>query len=872
MMAQYFRIKREHPDVLLFYRMGDFYELFHDDARRAASLLDITLTARGSSNGVPIPMAGIPWHSAESYLARLVRLGESVAICEQIGDPATAKGPVERRVVRIVTPGTLHDEALLDERRDNLVAALHPKDDHWGLAWLELSSGRFSVLEVTGEADMLAELVRLDPAELLVAESLELPTRLEGRAGLRRQSDWHFDYDTAQRLLCEQLGVKELAGFGCAHLTQALTAAGVLIDYVRDTQRSTLPHVRAIGVESRDDSVVIDAASRRNLEIDRNMAGGSDNTLAAVLDTTATAMGARLLRRWLNRPLRDRDQVTHRQHAVTLLGEGDHVERFGEVLRGIGDLERILARVALGSARPRDLARLRDGLNALPTLAERLATFTGGSALDELARHLTPLPELAATLAGALVDNPPVVIRDGGVIREGFDETLDELRGLDENAGDYLVHLETRERERTGLAGLKVGYNRVHGYYIEIPRAQAREAPADYIRRQTLKNAERFIIPELKAFEDKALSARTRALAREKLLYDSLLETLNAALAELTRMAQALATLDVLTAFAERAAALSLVRPILREAPGFEIRDGRHPVVEHVSEHPFVPNDLAFDDDRRMLVITGPNMGGKSTYMRQNALIALLAHTGCFVPASHAEIGPVDRIFTRIGSSDDLAGGRSTFMVEMTETASILHNATDRSLVLMDEIGRGTSTFDGLSLAWAAAEHLAGARAFTLFATHYFEMTTLAEQTAGVDNVHLNATEHRDGIVFMHRVEPGPASRSYGLQVAQLAGVPREVIVRARERLEALEARGLQGHPPPMSERPASGEAATRQETLERQTATARQGGAAQQEDLFTPPPHPLIDALEQLDIDAMSPRQALDWLYAWRDRLSSGE
>ncbi|MFC0267407.1 DNA mismatch repair protein MutS [Kushneria aurantia] len=851
MMAQYFRIKREHPEVLLFYRMGDFYELFHDDARRAAELLDITLTARGSSNGAPIPMAGVPYHSAESYLARLVRLGESVAICEQIGDPNTAKGPVERRVVRIVTPGTLHDEALLDERRDNQVAALYPEGQHWGLAWLELSSGRFCVLEADSEADMLAELERIDPAELLLMESMTLPQRLEQRRGLRRQSDWHFDLETSRRLLCDQLQVQNLAGFGCEHLPRALTAAGVLIDYVRDTQRSALPHITAIGVESRDDSVVIDAASRRNLEIDRNLTGGSDNTLAAVLDTTATAMGGRLLRRWLNRPLRNRGEINARQHAVTLLDEADHIERFGDTLRGIGDIERILARVALLSARPRDLARLRDALNALPALAERLATFTEGSTLDELARHIVPWPELADTLSRALVDNPPVVIRDGGVIREGFDDELDELQALHENAGDYLVKLETRERERTGLAGLKVGYNRVHGYYIEIPRAQAREAPADYIRRQTLKNAERFIIPELKEFEDRALSARTRALAREKLLYDSLLEALNAELTPLTRMAQALATLDVLTAFAERARSLSLVRPQLREAPGMVIREGRHPVVEQVSEHPFVPNDLAFEDDTRMLVITGPNMGGKSTFMRQNALIALLAHTGCFVPAASAEIGPIDRIFTRIGSSDDLAGGRSTFMVEMTETASILHNATAESLVLMDEIGRGTSTFDGLSLAWAAAEHLAASRAFTLFATHYFEMTSLAEQLPEVANVHLSATEHNDGIVFMHRVEPGPASQSYGLQVAQLAGVPRAVIERARKRLSELETQEFSpASTPPAA--PGAPESTT----------------VPQQNDLFASAPHPLIEALEQLDPDSLSPREALALLYEWRARL----
>ena len=849
MMAQYLKIKREHPDVLLFYRMGDFYELFFDDARRAAALLDITLTQRGQSAGKPIPMAGVPYHSAEGYLARLVAAGESVAICEQFGDPAAAKGPVERRVVRVVTPGTLYDEALLDARRDNLLVAIHPEAEHWGLAWLELSSGRFSVLEVEGESEMLAELQRLDPAELLVSENLALPPTLEGRRGLRRQNEWLFDREGATRLLCDQFQVQDLLGFGCAHLSAAITAAGVLIEYARDTQRSRLPHVTAIGVERRDETVVIDAASRRNLEIDINLGGTLDNTLASVLDTTATAMGSRLLKRWLNRPLRDRDQVGARQAAVALLLEAEGFVALRDALKAIGDVERILARVALYSARPRDLARLRDAFNALPELEAAIAPYSEGTTLDELRRHIRPYPELADTLTRAVVENPPVVIRDGGVIAEGFDAELDEHRGLAEHAGDYLVKLEARERERTGLPGLKVGYNRVHGYYIEIPRAQARDAPVDYVRRQTLKNAERFIIPELKEFEDKALSARSRALAREKLLYDGLLDTLNVELSALQTTGRALATLDVLCAFAERAQALDFVRPRLAEAPGIAIRDGRHPVVEQVSDKPFVPNDLMMDDTRRMLVITGPNMGGKSTYMRQAALIVLLAHTGSFVPADEAEIGPVDRIFTRIGSSDDLAGGRSTFMVEMTETANILHNATDHSLVLMDEIGRGTSTFDGLSLAWASAEHLTRTRAFTLFATHYFEMTALPEQAEGVANVHLTAAEHRDGIVFMHRIEDGPASQSYGLQVAQLAGVPQGVIARAREKLAQLE-----------------------QQEVDQGSwgGGQRRDGAPQplQSDLFASAPHPLIEELDGLSPDDLTPREALALLYRWRDAL----
>ncbi|QEA37946.1 DNA mismatch repair protein MutS [Pistricoccus aurantiacus] len=850
MMAQYLKIKREHPDVLLFYRMGDFYELFFDDAKRAAKLLDITLTRRGQSAGQPIPMAGVPYHSAEGYLSRLVKAGESVAICEQIGDPALAKGPVERKVVRIVTPGTLHDEALLDAHRDNLLLALHSQSNCWGLAWLELSSGRFSVLEVESEAEMLSEVQRLNPAELLISEDSEPLQALGGRSGLRRQSAWLFDHDSATRLLCDQFQVQDLRGFGCAHLQVAITAAGVLMEYARDTQRSALPHVTAISVENRDEAVIIDAASRRNLEIDLNLSGSTDNTLASVLDTTATAMGSRLLKRWINRPLRDRTLLGARQGAVQLLLESDSLTLLHETLKAIGDMERILARVALRSARPRDLARLRDALAALPDLQDELAHFADGTALDELRQRIRPFPELADMLRRALMENPPVVIRDGGVIAEGFDAELDDYRGLAEHAGDYLVELEARERRRSGLAGLKVGYNRVHGYYIEIPRAQAKDVPSDYIRRQTLKNAERFIIPELKEFEDKALSARSRALAREKLLYESLIDNLNAELGALQATSQALATLDVLGAFAERALALDFVRPNLVESPGIHIETGRHPVVERVSEIPFVPNDLCFDERRRMLVITGPNMGGKSTYMRQAALITLLAHTGSFVPASRATIGPVDRIFTRIGSSDDLAGGRSTFMVEMTETANILHNATEYSLVLMDEIGRGTSTFDGLSLAWASAEYLTQRRAFTLFATHYFEMTGLTDQAEGVANVHLSAAEHKDGIVFMHRVEEGPASQSYGLQVAQLAGVPKAVISRAREKLATLEQQEVdQG---------------------QHKARAPRRGNPAapMQSDLFASVPHPLVEELETLELDELSPRQALDLLYRWRKTL----
>lgn len=855
MMAQYLKIKSEHPDVLLFYRMGDFYELFYEDAKRASALLDITLTRRGQSAGAPIPMAGIPYHSAESYLARLVKAGMSVAICEQIGDPTASKGPVERKVMRIITPGTLHDEALLDAQRDNLLVSLsctaaRSQDAAlWGVAWLEVASGRFGALETSGDNEMLAELQRLSPAELLTPESIELPEALQECSGLRRMSDWHFEHDTALRLICDQLKVKTLEGFGASHLTQGVCAAGALLTYARDTQRADLPHVTAFNIEHRDDAVIIDAASRRNLEIDTNLGGTHDNTLASVLDTTHTAMGARQLRRWLNRPLRNRAQVQARQAAVSTLIEHDVTIEIGDSMKRIGDIERILARVALRSARPRDLARLRDAFLALPELATCLASLPQGSILDTLRQHIVPYPTLEDTLSRAIIDTPPAVIRDGGVIKEGFDEELDELRNLHEHAGDYLVKLETRERARTSLSSLKVGYNRVHGYFIELSRSQSHEAPADYIRRQTLKNAERFIIPELKEFEDKVLSAKARALAREKFLYESLIDTLNAELGALSRTGDALASLDVLNAFAERAMALGFVQPTLDATPGIHIHDGRHPVVERVSSHPFVPNNLHFDDTHRMSVITGPNMGGKSTFMRQNALIALLAYTGSFVPAREARIGPLDRIFTRIGSSDDLAGGRSTFMVEMTETANILHNATEHSLVLMDEIGRGTSTFDGLSLAWASAEALVNSRAFTLFATHYFEMTLLDQQLDGVNNLHLTATEHDDGIVFMHKVEPGPASKSYGLQVAQLAGVPREVIQRARQKLAQLEASP---------------------ETLATTSDTSpiASTDTPHQDDLFARANHPVVDQLVQLDIDDLTPRQALEALYALKGQL----
>jgi DNA mismatch repair protein MutS len=839
MMQQYLGIKADHPRDLVFYRMGDFYELFYEDAKRAAELLDITLTTRGKSAGEPIPMCGVPYHAAEGYLARLVKAGVSVAIAEQIGDPATSKGPVERKVVRVVTPGTLSDEALLDDRADNLLLAVAQHQEDYGLAYLDLSTGRFRVLEITGEEALSGELQRLDPAETLYHETVFNP-EITARRGARSQPGWEFDLDSARRALNAQFQTHDLQGFGCDELKLALGAAGCLLQYVKDTQRGNLPHIRSMSQESRADSVIMDAATRRNLEIDVNLSGGDNNTLLSVLDRGITAMGSRLLRRWLHRPLTETPVLEARQEAIAQLCNNYHYETVRGALKPIGDMERILTRVALRSARPRDLTRLRSSLEALPQLCAELS-HCPAQRLEELSGTAGEYPQLCELLGRAIIDNPPVVIRDGGVIADGYDAELDELRQISSNAGDYLLEIEQREREATGISTLKVGYNRVHGYYIEISRAQSDRAPAEYIRRQTLKNAERFITPELKVFEDKALSSKSRALSREKALYEDLLERLNEQLGELQDTASAVAQIDVLANLSERADSLRLCRPEFCRQQGFEISQGRHLVVEQVLEEPFIANDTLLNEHRRMLLITGPNMGGKSTYMRQNAVIALLAHIGSYVPATAARLAPIDRIFTRIGSSDDLASGRSTFMVEMTETANILHNATPRSLVLMDEVGRGTSTFDGLSLAWAAAVQLAqSVKAFTLFATHYFELTSLPEQCPTMANVHLDATEHQDHVVFLHNIQEGPANRSFGLQVAKLAGIPGPVLKAAREKLRELE----------------------RGEHTVSPTSPA-------QVDLFSAPgPHPLVTALETLDVDDLSPRQALEKLYELKARL----
>ncbi len=853
MMQQYLRIKGQHPDVLLFYRMGDFYELFFDDARRAASLLDITLTARGQSGGQPIPMAGVPFHAVEGYLAKLVRKGESVAICEQIGDPEKSKGPVERQVMRIITPGTVTDEALLDERRETLVAAVARDGERFGLAWLDLAAGRFTVLQSESRLALAAELERLKPAELLVSEGGSNETISRNGTAIRTRPPWYFELASASRLLTDQMGTLDLKGFGADDLPLAICAAGALLQYVRDTQKAAVPHIRSLHVEERTDALIIDASTRRNLELDVSLSGNEDATVFALIDKCVTAMGSRELRRWLNRPLTDQALLRARYHALGALSDGRKFEVLREHLHGIGDIERILSRVALRSARPRDLTQMRTSLSMLPALRETLAAIDS-PLVQELRNRINEHSDVVALLTAAIAAEPATFVRDGGVLAEGYDADLDELRRIATHTDEFLLELERRERERTGIASLKLGFNRVQGFFIEINRKDAENVPKDYIRRQTVKSAERFITAELKGFEDKVLSARDRSLAREKELYEQILTQLTDRLGPMQATAGALSVLDAIGALTERACSLEWTRPELITEARLDIEGGRHPVVERFSDAPFVPNDLKLDAARSMLIITGPNMGGKSTYMRQAALIVLLAHIGSYVPADRATLGPLDRIFTRIGAADDLAGGRSTFMVEMTEAANILHNATARSLILMDEIGRGTSTFDGLSLAWAIARHIATRlKSFTLFATHYFELTTLATEVDGCANVHLDATEHGEGIVFLHAVKDGPASRSYGLQVAQLAGVPREVIKQARHYLEALESQRDRHN-----------------------GAGGNHARSAQKElPLFASPapppdlgPDEIHVALEALDPDDLSPKAALEALYKLRKLL----
>lgn len=833
MIQQYLRLKSEYSDILLFYRMGDFYELFYDDAKRASQLLEISLTKRGNSAGKPIPMAGVPYHAVEGYLAKLLQLGESVAICEQIGDPALSKGPVERKIVRIVTPGTISDDALLPDRQDNLLASICQGQWGFGYATLDISSGCFRLSEPSDHETMAAELQRTNPAELLYPDDFQAMVLINQRRVLRRRPLWEYDINTAQQQLNMQFGTHDLSGFGVKHAHLALRAAGCLLQYVKDTQRTSMPHIRSLSMEHPHDNIIMDAATRRNLEITQNLAGGTENTLAAVLDKTVTPMGSRMLKRWLHMPLRDVKTITQRQESIAELQELS--KDLQPVLHQVGDLERILARLALRTARPRDLARMRQVFQQLPELNRQLANVTT-TRLVKLRIQMGYFNELCDLLENAIIESPSVLIRDGGVIAPGYNTELDEWRKLADGACDYLDRLEIYERKKLGLDTLKISFNSVHGYYIQVSRNQSHLVPIHYIRRQTLKNAERYIIPELKKYEDKVLTAKSKALALEKNLYYELFDHLLPHLAALQLSSAALAELDVLVNLAERAWTLNYCRPVLQEKAEIRITAGRHPVVERVLKEPFIANQLSLSMHRRMLIITGPNMGGKSTYMRQTALIILMAWIGSYVPAEETVIGQFDRIFTRVGAADDLASGRSTFMVEMTETANILHNATENSLVLIDEIGRGTSTYDGLSLAWACAETLANRiKAMTLFATHYFELTTLPEKIDGVVNVNLNVVEHGDNIAFMHSVQDGAASKSYGLAVAALAGVPKDVINRAKHKLKELE-------------------------TL--YTSSTKSILEESQLPILVEKTSPTVDVLKALDPDNLTPKQALEWIY----------
>lgn len=860
MMQQYLQLKAQHPDILLFYRMGDFYELFYDDAKRAAVLLDISLTKRGASAGEPIPMAGVPYHAVEGYLAKLVALGESVAICEQIGDPAAAKGPVERKVVRIVTPGTVSDEALLPERQDNLVAAIYEQKSVFALATLDMTSGRFLMTELPSKEAVSAELQRLMPAEILYPEDFAHAQILNNYKGLRRRPVWEFELVTAKTLLNRQFGTQSLEGFGVEQAEVGLCAAGCVLHYAQETQRTALPHVQSIQLQQNSETVLLDAATRRNLELTQNLAGGTEATLAAVLDKCVTPMGSRLLKRWIHQPIRDLNKLQKRQDVIATLQESGLIESLQPCLQQVGDMERILARVALRSARPRDLTRLRTALAQIPILVNYAQNQT--ACLVQTMAQLADFSELQSLLERAIIDNPPQLIRDGGVIAEGYHAELDEWRQLSAGATQYLEQLEIRERESTGIDTLKIGFNAVHGYYIQISQGQAHKAPIHYVRRQTLKNAERYIIPELKTYEDKVLKAKGASLALEKQLYDALFDAIMPHLAELQLAAMVLAELDVLTNLAERAQTLNYVRPTFSPQRGVQIKGGRHPVVEQMISDPFIANPVYLNAQRHLLIVTGPNMGGKSTYMRQIALICLMAYIGSFVPAESAEIGMLDRIFTRIGASDDLASGRSTFMVEMTEMANILHQATAQSLVLIDEIGRGTSTYDGLSLAWACAEWLAKkTQSLTLFATHYFELTSLPSQLKGVANVHLDAREHNDTIVFMHSVQEGAASKSYGLAVAALAGVPKPVITMAKQRLAHLEELSAQTRN--VNDSPQA-------DLLFAEPISQNSAEISPLAEVKLPEESPLEKALAEIEPDELTPRQALEALYQLKKILKS--
>ncbi len=844
-MQQYLAFKSEYPDLLLFYQLGDFYELFYSDAEKASRLLDLTLTSRGQANSKPIPMAGIPVHAMDSYIAKLIRYGESVVICDQVGDPKAGKGPLERKITRIVTPGTLTEETLLQAKSDNyLMAVFRQHDTHrYGIAALELSAGIFSLRQCDSDSEVMDEVQRLRPAEILISEEQEGTLPIDGRA----YPAWHFEADTCRRKLCEQMRTRDLSGFGCEHMDSAISAAGALLSYAKETQRSAVPHLRKLTVESGGEYLEIDSVSRVCLEIDQSISGNREHTLFAIYDHVSSAMGGRCLKRWFNQPLKDHARIIARQDAIAWLTDEAGRETLRASLGSVADIERITSRIAMLHARPRDIIGIRESLRLLPQIKSALKTTTS-ALLKSLRQTVAEQPELLALLDKAIIDEPPVTIRDGGVLKAGFDAQLDELRSMNDGANRYLLELEQREQRRSGIHSLKLSYSKVHGFYIEVGKASAQKVPADYMRTQTLKNVERFTIAELKDYEAKVLTAQTRALAREKALYQKLLEEFKPYLQKLYACAGALAELDVLATLAHCAKLYDHSRPQFAAEPMIEIKNGRHPIIENISDQPFVPNDLTLSDKGRIRIITGPNMGGKSTYMRQTALIVLLAHIGAWVPAEAARIGPVDRIFTRIGASDDIASGRSTFMVEMTEVANILNNATDKSLVLLDEIGRGTSTFDGLSLAWACAAHIAQHNhSYTLFATHYFELTTLHEQFPTISNVHIDVTEHKEKIVFLYKVKPGPASKSYGLQVARLAGVPESVIAQAQDKLHSLEAARNDGS----DETP--------------------QLGLSLKAD--TEPDRPQTDsglqqALEQLDPDRLSPKEALEQLYALKAEL----
>ena len=849
MMQQYLGIKADYPDTLVLYRMGDFYEVFFGDAELASQLLGITLTQRGKANGNPIPMAGVPYHSVDQYLAKLVKLGRSVAIAEQIGDPATSKGPVERKVVRVVTPGTLVEDSLLEERKDNTLAALYEHNGQYAIATLELSLGNFSSQQLDGLEQVDSELQRLQPAELLISDNVkEEQSHTFSNITTHTVPSWYFDYDVANELLCRQFNTKNLTGFGCQDFPLAVSAAGALLQYTKDMQYEAMPHINDFKISQKSDFLIIDAASRQNLEIEVNLSGGNQFTLVSLMDQCANPMGARLLRRWLHGPITDRSVIAHRQLGVGELIDSLNQSEIHDLLRRCGDIERIITRIALNTARPRDLVRLRTALQCLPAVKQQLKTASS-DLLNTINQQLGPFNDAQKLLEDSILDEPAAVMREGGVIRGGFDADFDELHNLSKNSGEFLVELESREREQTKISTLKVKYNRVHGYYIEVSKAQSIDVPEHYIRRQTLKNAERYITEELKEYEDKVLSAREKALAREKILYQSVLDQLQPELPSMQVMAQSLAQLDVLSNFAERAVALNFVCPSITDQTGIEILNGRHPVVEANQSKPFIGNDLVLNEQTRMRVITGPNMGGKSTYMRQNALITLLAYTGSYVPASKAIIGPIDRIFTRIGAADDLAGGRSTFMVEMTEMANILRNASPSSLVLVDEIGRGTSTYDGLSLAWACAIDLAKRiQAYSLFATHYFEITELAEQLETVENIHLDAVEHGQDIVFMYHVKAGPANQSYGIQVARLAGLPDDVLSAARSKLGILENNVAL--------------------SIESQRSPQQALDLSIPNEIESTEQSPLVELLDSIDVDDMSARDALDLVYKLKDLI----